>query len=449
MRAHSVTKNSRLLTHAVTTALFLSALATEISLAASGDLDSSFGAGGVVALTINDHAYATAVAVQDDDKIVAAGYSLSGSSGRIAVVRLDAVGDLDAAFGSAGVVSIPATNQNIGYAVALQSDANILVAGGEFTGPDGPDYDFRLVRLLASDGRLDASFGSGGIVATAAASRVGAAAIAVQADGKILVGGDGNPKPQSTSRNRDLLVVRYDTDGTLDSTYGVGGKAFVSMGKSHEYLNRLVAQTDGSVLAAGSAGAKSSWRPVATRLGSAGALDPTFGSGGRYRGRWLTRRSFLQDAAVLADGSILLAGLSVVESAKALPTASMVLARLAADGSRDTGFGHNGLAVSTPDAEAYYHVNRSAVQTDGKVVVAGGVVFGTATDQTSDLLLARFNTDGSLDASFGSAGVVCAALSKYDEVWGLALQDDGKIVVAGVSSADGLHSQMLVARFLP
>ena len=273
MRAHSVTKNSRLLTHAVTTALFLSALATEISLAASGDLDSSFGAGGVVALTINDHAYATAVAVQDDDKIVAAGYSLSGSSGRIAVVRLDAVGDLDAAFGSAGVVSIPATNQSIGYAVALQSDANILVAGGEFTGPDGPDYDFRLVRLLASDGRLDASFGSGGIVATAAASRVGAAAIAVQADGKILVGGDGNPKPQSTSRNRDLLVVRYDTDGTLDSTYGVGGKAFVSMGKSHEYLNRLVAQTDGSVLAAGSAGAKSSWRPVATRLGSAGALS--------------------------------------------------------------------------------------------------------------------------------------------------------------------------------
>ena len=131
------------------------------SRAAPGDLDTTFGTGGAAILAVGVHSFANALAVQSDGKILAAGYVFSGSSGDMAVVRVDSTGTLDPTLGSGGVATLPAGMQSIANAIALQPDNKIVVAGGVFTAPDVLDYDFRIVRLLndgLSDGQLDSTF---------------------------------------------------------------------------------------------------------------------------------------------------------------------------------------------------------------------------------------------------------------------------------------------------
>src|SRR5207244_11932997 len=133
-------------------------------------------------------------------------------------------GALDPTFGSGGVVTLPAGKQSIAYALAIQPDDKIVVGGGVFVAPDVLDYDFRVVRLLPADGDLDPDFGTGGTVVTPAAGTLGVDSIALQPDGKILVGGDGKKKVTARNPNRDFMVVRYLDDGTPDASFGVGGR---------------------------------------------------------------------------------------------------------------------------------------------------------------------------------------------------------------------------------
>src|SRR5262245_37081086 len=129
------------------------------SRAAPGDLDATFGTGGAAMPAVGA---ANALAVQNDGKILAAGYIFDGSSSNMGIIRLDSTGTLDPTFGSGGVVTLPAGTQAIAYAIAIQpTDNKILVAGGVVADLD-LDYDFQIVRLLndgLSDGQLDMTFG--------------------------------------------------------------------------------------------------------------------------------------------------------------------------------------------------------------------------------------------------------------------------------------------------
>jgi uncharacterized delta-60 repeat protein len=426
----------------------LTAIATfaTTSHSASGDLDATFGTGGV-AIVPSSSSGAYAVAIQDDGKIVTAGYASGPSSVDMAVVRLDDTGVLDASFGTGGVVTLPAGLQSIAEAIALQPDGKILVGGGVFVAPFVYDYEFRLVRLLAADGQLDGSFGDGGIVEMpAAATQPGIHSVVLQPDGRILVAGEGKADVTSSKPNRDMLVVRYLADGTPDSGFGDGGSALVSMGRRYDAPRSVLLQPDGAIVAAGYAIQGRSARAAVMRLTSSGVLDESFGRRGRQRLRFSTRLSYGIDAALLADGRIVLGGLSVGND---ILTARMALAQLTTTGTRDQTFGVEGVAEAAPDAPAYYHPSRIVVQADGKIVMVGDITRGDgASDIYPDVLLARFMADGSLDASFGDGGVVRSVFNQSDYGFGVTLDGSGNIVVVG-SSYDGTQARTLVARYLP
>jgi uncharacterized delta-60 repeat protein len=410
-----------------------------------GDLDPTFGTGGVATPAIGTHAYANAVAVQADGKILAAGYVLDGSHGDMLVARFNDDGTLDGSFGTGGVVKIPAADQSIAQAIALQSDGKIVVGGGVVVNEE-LDYDFRVARLLPADGELDSTFGEDGIVETrAAATQPGINSLVVQPDGKILVGGEGKPDATASGRNRDFLVARYLGDGSPDTSFGNGGRATVDMGKRYDAARSLLLQPDGAIVAAGYAVQARSARAVVTRLTSGGGLDRSFAGNGRLRLRLGGKVSYGTDAQLLGDGRILIAGL-FVEKGSPLFTAGIALAKLTSAGSRDTSFGNNGIVTAAPDPDAYYHPTRAALQSDGKVVVVGGVTNAAEPDFTSDVFLARFLADGTLDASFADGGIVRTAHSEQDALNGVALTAE-KIVVVGQASISG-QSRIHVRRYV-
>ena len=170
-----------------------------------------------------------------------------------------------------------------------------------------------------------------------------------------------------------------------------------------------------------------------------------FGRGGREQSRLVTRREFADDAALLPDGRILAGGLSVDTTPGAF-SGGVTLAQLTTSGVLDSSFGTGGISSATPFAQSYNQLNRVALQTDGKIVGAGGV---SGVNDPPDVLLARFLPDGSLDSSFGTGGVVRALFTSQDQAFAVALQPtDGGIVIAGGSVVSG-QSRMLVARYLP
>jgi uncharacterized delta-60 repeat protein len=418
--------------------------------AAPGDLDPTFGTGGVAILPVAVHSYANAVAIQPDGKILLAGYAYTGGSGGdMAVVRVDAAGALDPSFGTGGLVTLPAGVQSLAYAVALQPDGAIVVGGGSFVAADVFEYDFRVARLLPADGALDGSFGTGGVVVTPSAGTIGVSSLALQPDGSIVAAGDGKRKVQARSSNRDFVVTRYLGDGSLDPAFGSAGRAVISMGKRYDNARRVLVQPDGAIVAAGYATGPGRGGMVLARVTGDGKLDGTFAKGGRWKGRLVTRLEYANDAALLADGRILAAGLSV-DPVPLFPEAGVTLFRVTSGGRRDTNFGTDGFASHDPDAGAYHHIRRIAVQADGKIVAAGSIQYGSG-DPTPDVFLARFLGNGALDASFGTGGIVRTTFALQEEFFDVALQPDGKIVVAGLSSvlSPVIQSRMLVARYLP
>ena len=194
--------------------------------AAPGVLDPSFGTGsGEVTTPIGTSAGADAIVVQPDGKIVAAGGVVqSDSSQDFALARYEPDGTLDPTFGSAGIVQSPAGTAS---AVALQPDGKIVAAGTA-------SNQIRVARYNP-DGSLDQSFGSGGVVTTAAgAFGSDAKALVLQPDGKIVVGGDS-----SDGSATQFALIRYDANGSLDATFGSGGVIATQVGAANSSVDSL------------------------------------------------------------------------------------------------------------------------------------------------------------------------------------------------------------------
>ena len=305
-----------------------------------GTLDPTFGNGGTVVTDAGDAWFgATSIAVQSDGKILAAG-------GYGAVARYNADGSLDSTFDDDGIahVAVPALAAGVfsTYAIALQSDGNILAAGYYYLPSFNPKKslaEFAIVRLN-SDGSMDNSFGAGGAVLTKVGNTRHSEinSLAVQADGKILAAG-------LTSNNEDALALaRYNPDGSLDKKFGKKGSV-TDRGLANAFA--VSVQNDGRIVAAGSA-ATSPRRFAAARYLPTGQRDRTFGDAGiaaidvtgdASAGRSSSRRLLYpaqqaRSLAILPDGRLLLAGeLSDGNSWASGPdnhTVDFVLARLEA-----------------------------------------------------------------------------------------------------------------------
>jgi len=387
--------------------------------ATPGDLDPSFGTGGKVTTPIGSFTtdFATALALQADGKLVAAGYTIHGGSDYdFAVTRYDIDGTLDGTFGTGGKVTTPiGSGIDDARAVAIQADGKIVAAG--YTAGSDPG-DFALVRY-DTDGTLDGTFGTGGKVTTSIGSGADVVqALVVQTDGKLVAAGR-----TAIGNDNHLALVRYNSDGSLDGAFGTGGKVTTSIGSSNEAA-ALVVQTDGKLVAAGKAvNGDGNTDFALVRYNADGTLDGTFGTGGIV----VTDFGSFDEANALVlqtDGRLVAAGYTYGGT----NSGDFALARYNTDGSLDGNFGTGG-KVTTTTACCGDVATGLVVQTDGKLVAGGYTI-----QLQYDFALARYNTNGSLDGTFGAGGMVTTPVGGgQDLAFALVRQADGKLVAAGTA----------------
>jgi uncharacterized delta-60 repeat protein len=415
--------------------------------AAAGDLDPTFGAGGLVVTEFfGGSDEARALLVQPDGRIIAVGTASEGSpNSDFALARYNPDGSLDPSWGNGGKVTTDLFgNTDFAFDAVLQPDGKVVAVGETFDPTTG--LDFALARYNR-DGSLDASFGAGGKVRTDFFGNFDQAfAAALQPDGKIIAAGFiANPDAGHT----DFALARYNRDGSLDTSFGSGGKVTTDFLNSADEAFAVAIQADGKIVLAGEATSDPRFLTMfaLARYNRDGSLDTSFGSGGKVTtGVGLLSRAF--DVVIQPDGKIVAAGDGVGGDGHL--GADIALVRYNPNGSLDAGFGSGG--VVTRDVFGRFDGARAvALQRDGKIVVAGETDRGR---EDFDVVVARFTTSGSLDPTFGSGGIVTTDYAgantdeDLDVAEAVAIQADGKIVVAGITLASDGNWDFLLARYL-
>ena len=398
-----------------------------------GDLDVSFDTDGKVTTAIGGgDDFGQKMAVQSDGKILVAGYSSNGGDIDFALVRYNADGMLDTTFNGTGKVTTAiGSGDDAGESVAVQSDGKILV-GGYSRSVIGKN-EFALVRYQ-TDGTLDSSFNSTGIVTTAIGSAdSNSYSIAVQSDGKILLAGDTDNGPS----NQDFAVVRYNTDGTLDASFNGTGIVTTAISTGNDASRCMVVQSDGKILLAGNSFNGVKFDVALVRYNANGSLDNTFDGDGKAT-LSITGDDDLSSMALQSDGKIVVAGQASIGGNE-----NFALARFNADGSLDGSF--NGMGwVRTPIGTRGDRANAVVVQNDGRIVAGGSSRVGGG----RKFAVVRYNPDGTLDTTFGSLGKIVFTVGNLDDLLAsLALQNSGKIMAAGWSY-NGSDYDFAVARLL-
>jgi uncharacterized delta-60 repeat protein len=437
-------------------------------LLSGGVLDPTFGNGGTVTTAIgsaDSAAYAVAtypaVGTANDGKVVVAGYTIDPKKGPVgnenfAAARYNLDGTPDLSFGGSGKVTTDlGTNLDVAKDVAVQPDGKLVVAG--YAGSA-----FAVVRYNA-DGSLDTSFGGRsalGKVITQLGGKRGydrGYSLALQPDGKIVVAGITAVVVAGIS-DMDLAVVRYNADGTLDTSFGSAGETVVGFaegvwaGPDPQNMDLAIdpgsGPTDpnagkiviGAQLTYGSS-APLSYAVV--RLNKNGSLDTGFGGGTGYA--TFSTPNYFTSIAVQSDDRVVLAGSFIGAGTGTGP--ELDLARLNPDGTADATFGTGGFMLEPAPMPSYGWGAQSVVlQADGKIVVAGWM--GSNPKVGSNFTVTRFNpANGSPDASFGNNGIAVWPVRDYDTA-DVALEPDGRIVVAGPSVNATNTGVFAVARFL-
>jgi len=325
-------------------------------------------------------------------------------------------GQLDPTFGTAGLFITQDTQSFDARAdaVAVQSDGRIVV-GGEISSLAG-------VLRLNTNGTLDSSFGSGGMVTINVPSGLGGGVqvvgVAIQSDGKIVAG----ISTINSDGEQSFLLARLTAAGSLDSTLGSGGIVETLPFGLQLSPTVLALQPDGRILLAGDG--------VMARYNTGGQLDQSFGSAGLA----LLINGRLTAIALQPNGQILVASGGPARDAfpPSFDTLSVagLISRYNANGSLDTTFGASGQAASVPTASAI------VVQSDGRIVVAGSVISKLILPDDTGFGLVRYNSNGTLDATFGKRGLVVTDFGPTGpmaEPFALAVQPNGAIIAAGVA----------------
>jgi uncharacterized delta-60 repeat protein len=359
---------------------------------ADGSIDTSFGNNGVrLVSSTSGQDTAHSMTLDAAGNILIVGESPNSPS-RIFVARITPAGNLDTSFGIGGIVTtLVGTGNSLGNGIAVQSDGKIVVTGTSWSGST------TVVTVLRynSTGTIDTTFGGGDGIATfdVAPSYDTGMAVAIQGDGKIVVGGHGvSGTLSSGGDNMDFVVLRLNSDGTLDTTFNTTGTRLIDLGNSEQFRTISI-QPDGKILLAGQSGFKAAF----VRLASDGSLDETFNGTGilttSYDGNGIA--TALQD-----DGRIVSIG-SVSD-----PTGTysdLTLLRLDPDGSADTSFGLN--PVSTLDNAPIYVQGSFPVVLDGNVSIYDAELSNANSYNGATLTLSRQGGANAGDI-FGSSGTL-------------------------------------------
>jgi len=411
---------------------------TDIALARvnpDGSLDTTFDGDGILTTDYNNtYESANAVAIMPDGRIVAGGYFTFASDYEFSVVRYNANGALDTSFDSDGKTYTPmgVPLNTSASDVAVQSDGKVVVAG---YGNNGVTDDFLVARYKA-DGSPDSSFGTGGIVTydLSFQNPFGdrASCVAIQPDGKIVVGGVTN----TSGNNPDFALVRFTTNGGVDTTFGSNGIVVTSFGSS-EYINDIAIQPDGKIVAVGYVYVSSAYDIAVARYNPNGSLDTSFDGDGKLTTDFAGGGDRADAVAIQADGKIVIAG-----QASTGPGFDFALVRYNVDGSLDTAFDGDG-KLTTDITNSNDAATSIEIQPNGRIIAAGAGGSGNGVDY----VMARYNANGSLDTSFdGDGKVVTSILPGRDIATGMVLLSDGRIVLAG-NSFNGSNDDVSLARY--
>ena len=405
----------------------------------NGTIDSTFGKYGIQ----NTAFTPSSVSVKTDGKIVVTG----GNNTGFIVAQFNTNGSVDNTFNGNGqtvanfVFKIPPDRggtdsivipTGTATTVTVQTDGKILVGGYVQTGASG--IDFAIARFN-SNGSLDNSFNNDGEQTTSFGSGNDFPySIALQSDGKIILAG----YTSSVTTNYNFALVRYKVNGSLDSSFNGNGKRTADVGGLYTTLGNSVAiQKNGKIVVGGYTlnGANNDF--AVARFNLNGNTDNSFGNSGIVVTDINNSDNYAGSVVIQVDDKILLAGYSDSATIQ-----RFALTRYHVNGTLDNSFGNDG-KLEGNYKQGHTEFNASVLQPDGKLLVAGSAWNGI----DNDFAIARYNSNGSPDKTFGNNGQQITDLGATDEAVSIALQPDGKIVVAGRSGDNyGLY-QFAAARY--
>ena len=398
----------------------------------AGTLDATFDGDGKVltAFLPAGMDFVLGLAVQPDQKIVAAGYATGMNSQDFALARYHPDGSLDDSFGQGGKSTLDFNaGIDFGRSMLLQPDGKIVVAG---CAANGSMTDFAVARFL-ENGDPDPSFGNNGRQTTAViAGKNDGWSVALQADGKLLVAGTAYPTPDLGV----FALARYTAQGVLDTSFGQGGVVTTAVDSTNSHALAVAVRPDGKIIAAGYAQHGPYFDFAVVQYLPDGALDPDFGTNGRQLTDISGFHDFGQAILLQPDGKVVVAGYTQAGNTQQ----SIALVRYLANGAPDSSFSLDGKTVTIINGVKDI-AQAVTLQTDGKIVVAG---YSYVTSfESFRFALVRYHPDGSLDAGFGK--VTTAFQVGNDMAYAVAIQADGKIVAAGGSTSQ----DFALARYLP
>ena len=410
-------------------------------------LDPTFGDGGLVSTQLGE---SEALLIQTDGNIVSAGNNgvdfaltrhdtngiLDPTFGGDGIVTTDFAGGL--------------TSSDEAFDLAQQADGKIIAVGSASNTTTVTDFavaryniDGTLDTTFSDDGMQTTDFGldtdGDGIVESGADVAEG---VAIQPDGKIVVAGHARiPLGGGLGFDNDFAVARYNPDGTIDTTFGNNGKVTTNIGTDSDIGTDVVLQPDGKIIVVGQIDQATDCAIV--RYNSDGSLDNTFGGSGIIVSDFSGSEGF-KSVALQSDGRIVATGFTTGSNA----TLDFAVVRYEPDGDLDSSFGNAGLVTTDvsggiPSGQDFGE--DIILQNDGKILVVGRNTSNTILD----LAIVRYNTDGSLDSSFVNNGILSIDIhGKGDFGQDIAIQPDGKIVAGGYS-ANGTNLDFVLVRVLP
>ncbi len=392
-------------------------------LAQIGSLDQSFDTDGKQNLIIGSYATGESVAIQTDGKIVVGASSIIGTHADISLIRYKPDGSLDSTFNNIGILNTDINNTEDYCAdITIQPDGKILACGYSM---DATSNKSIVLIRCNSNGTFDNTFGNAGKVSTTYAPSTNYGQdILVQQDGKIVVIG----YVQDTSLTNHMIVLRYLTNGVLDSSFNNIGIKSIDFGGLGSYGMSIAQQIDGKLIAVGYYNQTAGNTKIAlARLNIDGSFDTTFDSDGIQTSS--LNACVGNKVKLQADGKIVVVGFR-----DTIGFRDFALLRFKTNGGIDSSFNQDGI-VSTKVANYQNNGYDLAIQSNGAIVIAGGTrVFQTA---PLKFTLVRYTIHGDIDSSFDNDGIVITDLNSTESyIRSIAIQADKKIVAVGSSNSE-------------
>jgi len=409
-------------------------------MAQAGNPDPDFSSNGLVTTSFYSakHTAANSVLIQKDDKILVSGYSgVPGNLDRAVLVRYHPDGTLDNTYNGNGkiMISYPGNHSYMISSIQLP-DERIL----SLVSLDNNSNDSIALYCFHPNGSLDPAFNTDGM----ATLNLGTAyqeptSLALQYDGKIVIGGYVGRQDEDFDK---FFVVRFMPNGTPDITFGDDGVTITEVGEGYTNIGSILIQPDGKIIAAGNGIFNDLEKFAVARYEVNGALDNSFGEEGIAIASFSNSNARATGAVLQPDGKIVLGGYATAIGGNH----DFAVARFTTEGSLDNSFHGDGLTTIEVTTFADY-ARAILLQPDGKIVL-GGLTHSNM-EGGSNMSLVRLTVNGIPDYTFDNDGIVeFAAVSvNSDEIYSIAMQDDGKIVAAGYAR-NGDYNEIAVARFL-